>query len=190
MADDKKSLKDIIQGLIDTDRGVISKLKGSLNSLNEKVERGSGSYALVDINTPDRSGDGVLENDIEASNGQCISLTTSSNASYCLYSGTLSDIKFGNYALCVRAKSDSLTGADVVQLKILNGTTEILSKNFKGSDFENTSSYQYLYTTFTYDSVGTAKQALSFQLHTRQADGIKIKFDYAYVSMIIPSVYI
>ena len=161
--------------------------------LEEKVQRGSGSYAIVDINTPEISGSGTKESDLLASHGECYALTTSSSTNYCLYSGVFSDVKYGHYALCARVKIGSTTSASsLVQLKVLNGSTEIVATDFSGSVFKTSSQYYYLYTTFTYegsDSTST-KDQLTFQLHTHLVDGIKIYFDYAYISMIIPAVFI
>lgn len=190
MADDKKSLKDIIQGLIDTDRGVISKLKGSLNSLNEKVERGSGSYAILDLNTPDKGGSGTEVPDSAASLGKSISITTSASANLVPYIGTFPDIKFGHYAICARIRTNNLTSSNLVQLKLLNGSTEILAANFKGTDFDTNTGYSYLYSSFTYEVNNGEKKPLSFQLHTHLVNGVQINFDYVYISMIIPSVFL
>lgn len=196
------NLSDIIQGLIDTDKGVITKLKNTINNvlnkvdedindLSEKIARGSGSYGLVDINTPDRGGNGALQEDLAASHGQCIALTSTST-SQCMYSGAFSEsMKYGHYALCIRVKSSSTTSSNILQVKILNGSTVVHTMNFKGSDVGSTSQYSYLYTTFTYEgSSSAAKNNLTFELHTLTTSGIKISFDYAYVSMIIPSVFL
>lgn len=196
------NLNDIIQGLIDTDSGIITKLKNTINNvlnkvdkdisdLSDKIARGSGSYALVDINTPDRGGNGALESDNAASHGQCVALTSTSS-SQCIFSGTFSEgMKYGHYALCARVKSSSTTSSNILQMKILNGSTAIKTVNFTGSEFSSTSQYYYLYTTFTYEgSASSAKNNLSFQLNTLTVSGVKISFDYAYVSMIIPSVFL
>lgn len=193
---EKETLNDIIQGLIDTDAGLISKLKKTiedvevqLDTVTDKINRGSGSYALLDINTPDRGGSGSLKVDTAASNGQCISITTSSSTNYCMYSGSFSDVKYGHYAICARIKTNNLTSSNLVQLKVLKGSSEILAANFTGSSFDNTSSYQYLYSTFKYEDSGANKPTLSFQLHTHKVNGVVVDFDYVYISMIIPAVY-
>ena len=173
------TLNDIIQGLIDVDRNLI-----------ERVLRGSGTYAILDINTPDKGGSGTEVTDNAASLGKAISITTSSSANLVPYTGTFPDIKFGHYAICARVKTNNLTSSHLVQLKLLNGSTEILAANFKGSQFDSTTGYSYLYSTFTYDANNGSKLPLSFQLHTHLINGVKIDFDYVYISMIIPSVFI
>lgn len=195
------NLNDIIQGLIDTDSGIITKLKNTINNvlnkvdedindLSEKIARGSGSYGLVDINTPNRGGNGVLETDNRASHGQCISLTTTSS-SQCIYSGSFpSSMKYGHYALCARIKIGTVTSSNILQLQILNGSTAIKTVNFSGSEFSTNSQYYYIYTTFIYEGSGSAKTDLSFKLNSLTVSGIKISFDYAYISMVIPSVYL
>lgn len=186
----KNTLNEIIQGLIDVDRGVINKITNSVEDLKDTISRGSGSYAILDINTPNRGGSGTLSTDALASNGKCIRITTSSSANYASYTGTFSDVKFGHYAICARVKSNSLTSSNLVQLKVLNGSTEILAANFTGANFGATSKYTYLYSTFVYEGNGSSKQNLSFQLHTHKVNGVQIDFDYVYISMIIPSVFL
>ncbi len=191
------TLNDIIQGLINTDTALISKLKEKLNDVEQELEtipeqinRGSGSYAILDVNTPDRGGIGTLKNDALASHGQCISIVTSSSTNYCSFSGSFPDLKYGHYAICARVKTNNLTSSALVQLKVLKGSTEILAANFTGANFGSTSGYQYLYSTFKYEDTNANKPALSFQLHTHKVNGVTIDFDYVYISMIIPSVYI
>lgn len=193
-------LNDILQGLINTDSGLISKLTNEVSqlqqklitteqNLTDKINRGSGSYALLDINTPDRGGSGTLKYDALASNGQCVTLVTSSSVNYCLYSGTFSDVKYGHYAICARVRTNNLTSSNLVQLKVLKGSTEILAANFTGASFGSTSGYQYLYSTFKYEDTNINKPNLSFQLHTHKVNNVTIDFDYVYISMIIPSVF-
>ena len=128
------TLNDIIQGLIDVDRNLI-----------ERVVRGSGTYAILDINTPDKGGSGTEVADNAASLGKAISITTSTSANLVSYTGTFPDIKFGHYAICARIKTNNLTSSNLVQLKVLNGSTEILAANFKGTDFDTSTNYSYLY---------------------------------------------
>lgn len=181
-------LRSDVDGYIEN---IQKEIDSDIEDLQEKVQRGSGSYAIVDINTPGISGSGKVESDLLASHEQCYALTTSSSTNYCLYSGAFSDVKYGHYALCARVKIGSTTSASsLVQLKVLNGSKEIVSTNFPGSVFKTSSQYYYLYTTFTYEGSGSAKDQLTFQLHTHLVNGIKVYFDYAYISMIIPAVFI
>lgn len=190
MADDTKKLNDILQGLVTTDQKVIEKINTDVAELEDKVSRGSGSYAILDINTPNRGGSGSLINDSAASLGKAIQITTSSSANYASYIGTFPDVKFGHYAICARVKTNNLTSSNLVQLKVLNGSTEILAANFTGAQFGVTNGYAYLYSTFKYDVNNGSKQPLSFQLHTHKINGIQVTFDYVYISMIIPSVFL
>ncbi len=191
LADLNTRLNDLRSDVDDYIDLLRNEIDSDIEDLQEKVQRGSGSYAIVDINTPGISGSGKIETDTLASHGQCYALTTSSASNYCLYSGAFSDVKYGHYALCARVKIGSTTSASsLVQLKVLNGDTEIIATNFPGSVFKSSSQYYYLYTTFTYEGSGDAKDQLSFQLHTHLVDGIKVYFDYAYISMIIPAVFI
>ena len=185
----KTDLKTEIQSTI---TGVRQEVTNNITILQEQVQRGSGSYAIVDKDTPEKGGSGTLVTDVLASQGQCYNLTTSSSQNYCLYSGAFSDVKYGYYAICARVRIGKTSSASsLVQLKVLNGSKEILTKDFPGSTFSSTSQYYYLYATFKYEGAsGTAKQPLSFQLHTHKVAGIPIYFDYAYISMIIPSVFI
>ena len=59
-----------------------------------------------------------------------------------------------------------------------------------GSTFDSNSGYSYLYSSFTYDAINNQKHPLSFQLHTHLVDGVVIDFDYVYISMIIPAVFL
>jgi hypothetical protein len=184
------NLRDILQGLIDTDKGLILKLKKRVNDISEKIERGSGTYALVDINTPDILGDGALTNDPIASHGQCISLKAT-QTDQCIYSGVFSDIKFGKYALCMRIKVDSNTNnSSIFTANLFNGAINILEKPIKGTDFDTTTQYCYLCTTFTYDSIDSNKEPLEFSLYTSSASNVTISFDYAYITLMTPAVYV
>ena len=93
-----------------------SKIDNDLEDLTEKVSRGSGSYALLDINSPDITGSGTKKTDTRASHGQCYSATAGSSAK-CIYSSTFSEINFGHYALCVRAKTNAVGTNNIVRLK-------------------------------------------------------------------------
>ena len=185
----KADLETEIQSTI---TGVRQEVTNNITILQEQVQRGSGSYAIVDKDTPEKGGSGTLVTDVLASQGQCYNLTTSSSTSYCLYSGVFSDVKYGYYAICARVRiGKASTASSLVQLKVLNGTQEVLVKDFPGSVFSSTSQYYYLYATFKYEGAsGTAKQPLSFRLHTHMVADIPIYFDYAYISMIMPSVFL
>ena len=172
--------------------GIQQNITNNITILEDKIKRGSGTYAIVDKDTPDKGGLGTLVSDILSSNGECYSIKTSTSTNYCLYSGVFADVKYGHYALCARVRIGSTTSAsELVQTKILNGTKEIAVTNFAGSVFSSSSQYYYLYSTFKYEgNAGQEKQPLSFQLHTHLVNGINIYFDYAYITMIMPSVFL
>lgn len=178
-------LNDVIQGLVDVDKTII-----------EKVQRGSGTYAILDVNTENFTGEkqqgtGSLTADNLASHNKSYQLFTSASANYILYKNTFSDVKYGHYAICLRVKTSAKLSANLLQLKIFNGNSVISTTDFTGNHFDTTSDYSYLYAEFDYNSNGnTTKQPLSMELHTHLANSIKINFDYAYISMIIPSVYL
>lgn len=189
LASTKTDLESEIQSTIG---GIRQEVTNNITILQEQVQRGSGSYAIVDKDTPERGGSGTLVTDVLASQGECYNLTTSSSTNYCLYSGAFSDVKYGYYSICARVRiGTTSTATSLVQLKVLNGTEEILTKDFPGTTFGSTSQYYYLYATFKYENTsGNAKQPLSFQLHTHMVADIPIYFDYAYISMIMPSVFL
>lgn len=183
------NLSDIIQGLIDTDRGIIGKLKTKLEDLTKKIELGSGSCALLDINNPSAAGVGTKVADLNASTGQSIYAKTT-GSSQCLFSGEFGEVKFGHYALCVRVKTNNTTSSNLLQLKVSNGSTVVLTQNFTGANLGSTANYRYLYTTFVYEGNGVAKNNLKFELNSLSVSNVDIYFDYAYISMIIPAVFV
>lgn len=201
---DKKVLNDILQGLVTTDQRVIEKINNDVTELEEKVNekintdvskledkvsRGTGSYGLADINSPNSGSDGKLITDMGASHGKAYSVTTSSQ-NYLLYFGEFSDIKFGKYAMCLRVKTSSTTSSNILQVRVSNGSTPILSKDIKGSDFSSANKYGYIYMTFDYEGDGVTKNNLKIEVYTHTVSGITICFDYAYIGMIIPAVFL
>ena len=164
-----------------------SYVNNCVSSLETKIKQGAGTYAIVDVNTTGRSGSGTVTADTAASQGQCLALTSTSSTTL-LYQGKFAPVNFGYYALCARVRITSATTGNIVQLRVLNGSTQILSKNFTGAAFSSTSQYCYLYATFQYE--GSTKNDLTFQLNTLNTSGIPVRFDYAYISMAIPSVFL
>ena len=188
---DKKVLNDILQGLVTTDQKVIEKINTDVAELEDKVSRGSGSYGLADVNSPDVSSEGKLIEDMGASHGKSYSVTTSSSQNYCLYSGTFSDVKFGKYAMCLRLKASSASSTNFLQVIISNGSTPILTKNIKASDLGIANKYNYIYATFDYEGNGVTKNPLKIEIYTLAiSEAIVVNFDYSYVSMIIPAVFL
>ena len=178
--------------------GAINELVQICNNLKPgpgdeaEVKATSDSFAIVDINTEGIVSNGSIQDDLYASHGRCYS-GASSNANTVLYSADFNEVKFGNYALCLRIKlAEGTTSGEVVKATIYNGNTEIMKKSFITADFETKGEYQYLYSTFEYKGNGNAKSNLKLKIEIPAANSgtTKIHFDYAYISMIIPSVFL
>lgn len=183
-------LNDILQGLIDTDRGIISKLKSKLDELAGKVAQGSGTYAVVDINTSNITGQGVLTNDNKSSLGQCYYSTTSSS-SKCIYSAEFPKVNYGHFAFSARvkaSKSSTSSSDKVIKIKILQNSTAIFEYVYTKDEVDT--DYCNIYGTFMYSpSSGAGNDKLTFQIHTGTTSGYSISFDYAYITMLVPAVY-
>ena len=126
-----------------------------------------------------------------ASLGKAIQTTTTTSAKN-LITANFSDVKFGKYALCLRLKvSSNTSSSSVFTANIMNGSNTILSKSILGTYFDSTSNYCYICTTFDYSgSSSSAKQKLQLKLNTGTVSGLEVRFDYAYISLITPAVYI
>lgn len=150
-----------------------------------------GNFALIDNATEGCTSAGTLSNDLMASNGKSYIATTTSSALN-LFTATFPEVKFGRYALCMRLKISANTSAStVLTTNVLNGSTTILSKPITGTNFDKTNNYCYICATFDYDgSSGTAKQPLKLNINTGTISGLEVRFDYAYVTLISPAVYI
>ncbi len=96
----------------------------------------------------------------------------------------------GKYAMCLRIKTSSTTSSNILQVRVSNGSTSILSKDIKGSDFSSANKYGYIYMTFDYEGDGVTKNNLKIEVYTHTVSGITICFDYAYIGMIIPAVFL
>ena len=166
-------------------------LVSAINELvNATPDISFDTFSSVDKDTEACSSAGSLVTDLMASKGQAYSLTTSTTAQN-IFTGTFSDVKFGEYSLCIRARvsANSSTSA-ILTANILNGSTTI-SKSILGSNFDSNSKYCYICTTFTYEgSNSAAKQPLQFNLQSTTVSGITVYFDYAYITLITPAVYI
>ena len=185
--------KQTLVGAINELVQICNNLKPGTPDDGVEVKATSDSFAIVDINTAGIVSDGgSLIDDIYASHGKCYS-GASSTTNKVLYSADFNEVKFGNYALCLRIKLvDGATSGDVVKATIYNSGVEIMKKSFIAADFETKGEYQYLYSTFEYNGDGKAKSNLKLKIEIPVADSgtTKIQFDYAYISMIIPSVFL
>ena len=180
--------------------GAINELVQICNNLTpgdggEEVKATSDSFAIVDINTEGVVSDGTLLDDLYASHGKCY-FGSSGPDTMTLYSADFNEVKFGNYALCLRMKLNNVdTSEDVVMISVLNGTDTIMTKSFATSDFfddnDSTDGYRYLYSTFEYSGNGGVKSNLKLKVEIPSTEvSVEVKFDYAYISMIIPSVFL
>ena len=158
-----------------------------LNDLT-KMSNGNTTSRCVDNNTDECSSAGSLVNDAYSSNGQVYMLKSNGSVNN-VYTGQFNNMKFGNYSLCMRIKiSDNSSASTVLTASIKNGGTTLLSKQIAGNVFKTASDYCYLYTTFEYE--GSNNGALTFELNTASVSGVDIYFDYAYISLITPAIYI
>ncbi len=173
----KITIDELDQSLID--------LIGSGGRSEDKFAGISG----VDINSPNVFTDGSLTTDINSSHGQCYVINSSTAGNQTIFSANLSEIKYGHYAICLRMKINTATTNDIIRLSVLNDGRTIMSKKFNGSEFEDINKYQYLYSTFVYESTNMAKTNLNIRIEVLSVDGIEVRFDYAYVNMIMPSIY-
>lgn len=150
-----------------------------------------GNFALIDNTTEGCTSAGTLTTDLMASNGKAYIATTTATA-FNLFKATFPEVKFGKYSLCMRLKiSANTSSSTVLAVNVLNGTTTILSKYITGTNFDRTNNYCYICTTFDYDgSSGTAKQPLQLNINTGTIKGLEVRFDYAYITLITPAVYI
>lgn len=166
----------------------ISKLQNQITAL-ESVGSNTDTSSSLDINSDNITSSGSLVDDGYASHGKCYS-ASSSSSNVVLYSSTLSDVKFGHYALCLRLMTNNKSSSNIVKLTVYNGSSAILTKNFTGTNFDSTTNYTLLYTTFEYTGIGSTKNNLKIQVEVLPVSGVTVKFDYAYISMIIPSVFL
>lgn len=167
----------------------VSTINNNISGLNTKIEQGSGTYAIVNINTAGRSGSGTVTTDSQASTGKCIK-ATSGTANKIVFQATFPAVNLGYYGLCARVKVNNKTStSNIIRIRVLHGTAEIATKSFTGADI-GTTDYTYLYIPFKYDvKSGASKGDLIFQAYTLTTASIDLSFDYAYISMMIPSVF-
>ena len=149
------------------------------------------TFSTIDNTTEGCTSSGVLTTDLMASNGKAYSLTTATTSKN-VFTAEFSDVKFGKYALCMRVRVSANTSSSaILNVNMLNGSTNILSKNILGTNFDSNTKYCYICTTFDYEgSSSTAKQPLIFSLYSTNVSGITVYFDYAYISLLTPAVYI
>lgn len=186
-------LSTILDKMMTTETCLVDSVKNlneDVKNLNEDLANKTfQNFSMVDVNNPTATGVGVKTNDTMASNGVSYQLTTPSTVQT-IFSCDFTDVKFGSYALCARMRvGNNKYDSDILTLKILRGSTEILSKTIKCTDFTRSDNYCLLCASFDYDGTSSAKQPLTFKLDTTNYSGVKVYFDYAYISLITPAVY-
>lgn len=154
------------------------------------AEVATATHSTVDITSSGFTSKGTKKADTMASTGNCYSLA-STTSSLVLASGNFSAVKFGKYALCLRIMSSNNTStANILTVTVKHGSTTLLTKNIKGTDFTSTSQYSNIYTSFDFNGTSSARGTLSVQISTGTTSGITFKFDYAYITLMTPSVFI
>ena len=168
----------------------IKEANQKFSELESLKEKSFDTFSVIDFNS-DFTTAGTKITDSMASLGKAIQTTTTTSAKN-LITANFSDVKFGKYALCLRLKvSSNTSSSSVFTANIMNGSSTILSKSILGTYFDSTSNYCYICTTFDYSgSSSSAKQKLQLKLNTGTVSGLEVRFDYAYISLITPAVYI
>ena len=160
---------------------------GNLLDQVEQLNNKTSTIGTVDIFSKNIVSDGALIDDSAASHGKCYKVS-SSNVNRVVYRATLDDIKFGQYGICLRMKCSVSKNSIVARVRIFNGETYILDKQLNANEFAV--NYTLIYGAFTYDVIGNSKNNLVIQVETIADAGVDVSFDYAYVNMIIPSVFL
>ena len=178
------------EGIEDTLSEHIEEANDKFSELESLREISFDTFSIIDFNS-DFTTAGTEITDSMASLGKAIQTTTTTSAKN-LITANFSDVKFGKYALCLRLKvSSNTSSSSVFTANIMNGSSTILSKSILGNYFDSTSNYCYICTTFDYSgSSSSAKQKLQLKLNTGTVSGLEVRFDYAYISLITPAVYI
>ena len=168
----------------------IEEANQKFSELESLKKRSFDTFSVIDFNS-DFTTAGTKITDSMASLGKAIQTTTTTSAKN-LITANFSDVKFGKYALCLRLKvSSNTSSSSIFTANIMNGSSTILSKSILGTYFDSTSNYCYICTTFDYSgSSSSAKQKLQLKLNTGTVSGLEVRFDYAYISLITPAVYI
>lgn len=181
---------DFKEGIEDTLSEHIEEANNKFSELESLKEKSFDTFSIIDFNS-DFTTAGTEITDSMASLGKAIQTTTTTSAKN-LITANFSDVKFGKYALCLRLKvSSNTSSSSVFTANIMNGSSSILSKSILGTHFNSTSNYCYICTTFDYSgSSSSAKQKLQLKLNTGTVSGLEVRFDYAYISLVTPAVYI
>jgi hypothetical protein len=204
------NLNDILNGLVDTDTGIIEKLKkikenvednlqtsienleNNLQSSIEDLKKGSNSYSILDFSSPNVSSSGALVPDTYASNGKCYKVTQTAN-DINLFTANFSDVKYGHYGLCARMRVSSLSNtSNAIKIDIKINNKIVATKSVAASSFSSTSNFEYIYLSFQYDGNSEIKYPIQIVITVLGTSGnfADIFFDYAYINLMMPAVFI
>lgn len=181
------NLNDILQGLVNTDTKIIEKL-----GVVEELKKGADSYSIVDHNTAGATCGGSVVSDNYASDGKCCILTqAASNKTF--FTANFSDVKCGHYGLNVRMRvSNKSNTAKGIKIDVkING--EIVStKSVAPSAFSNTTNFENIFLSFDYSRNSATKYPIQLVITVLGTSGTKanISFDYAYIQLMMPAVFI
>lgn len=193
------NLNDILQGLVNTDTKIIEKLGviqeavgDDLQDTIEDLKKGAASYSIVDHNTEGASINGSVVADNYASDGKCCILTqAASNMN--LYTANFSDVKCGQYGLVVRMRvSNKSNTANAIQISVKVNGERIATKSIPASAFANTTNFENIFLSFNYSRSSATKYPIQLEVTLLGTSGTKanISFDYAYIQLMMPSVYL
>ena len=193
------NLNDILQGLVNTDTKIIEKLDviqdavgDDLQDTIEALKKGAASYSIVDHNTEGASIGGTITNDNYASDGKCCILTqAASNKTF--FKANFSDVKCGHYGLNIRMRvSDKSNTANGIQISVLINGERVATKSVAPSAFSNTTNFENIFLSFDYSRNSATKYPIQLEITVLGTSGTKanISFDYAYIQLMMPAVFI
>ena len=193
------NLNDILQGLVNTDTKIIEKLGAvqdavgdDLQDTLEALKKGAASYSIVDHNTEGATINGTVTSDNYASDGKCCIITQSGSNSV-FFKANFSDVKCGHYGLNVRMRvSNKSNTANGIQISILINGERVATKSIAPSAFANTTNFENVFLSFDYSRNSATKYPIQLEITALGTSGTKanISFDYAYIQLMMPSVFI
>ena len=193
------NLNDILQGLVDTDTKIIEKLGvieesvgDDLQDTLEALKKGAVSYSIVDHNTEGAYNNGSVIADNYASDGECCILTQS-GSNFTFFTADFSDVKCGHYGLNVRMRVSDISNTDnAIKIDVkINGET-VATKSVAPSAFSNTTNFENIFLSFDYSRNSATKYPIQLVITVLGTSGTaaNISFDYAYIQLMMPAVFI
>lgn len=193
------NLNDILQGLVNTDTKIIEKLGviqdavgDDLQETIEALKKGAASYSIVDHNTEGASIGGSVVSDNYASDGKCCILTqAASNMTF--FTANFSDVKCGHYGLNVRMRvSNKSNTANAIKIDAKINGEIVATKSVAPSAFSNTTNFENIFLSFDYSRNSATKYPIQLVITVLGTSGTKanISFDYAYIQLMMPAVFI